>query len=221
MAAIDSERQRRRVVMIDDLETLRVVADRTRLDILRLLRDEPRTVKQVAAVLDVPPTKLYYHVRLLEEHGLIHVTDTRVVSGIIEKTYQASGYRLTVARELLPGGGSGSGSPLDVLLSVVTEQAADEIRRGVEAGLIDVTTEALDEGGLLLGRVWLRMTPERAAAFSARVTALFKEFTTDGDDPGARPYEVLIGIYPTLSEPDELPGLARVAPVGTDSKEQV
>ena len=58
------------------------------------------TVKQIAADLKTPIKKLYYHVNLLEEHGLIRITSTRVVSGIIEKQYRVTAYRLSVERAL-------------------------------------------------------------------------------------------------------------------------
>lgn len=73
-------------MMIEDAETLRVLADPLRLRI-RELMVRPCTVKQVAAVLGIAPTKLYYHINLLEKHKLIVVVAARVVSGIIEKQY--------------------------------------------------------------------------------------------------------------------------------------
>lgn len=59
------------------------------------------TVKQIAAKLNIPPTKLYYHFKQLEEHGLIRVVDTRLVSGIVEKLYQARAYSYRVDKGLL------------------------------------------------------------------------------------------------------------------------
>ena len=58
------------VHVIDDVATLQVVADPLRLRLLEQLRREPQTVKQLAAALDVAQTKLYYHIKLLEEHDL-------------------------------------------------------------------------------------------------------------------------------------------------------
>jgi hypothetical protein len=165
---------------------------------LEQFRGRPRTVKDVASAIDLPVTKLYYHVRLLEEHGLIQVAETRVVSGIIEKSYLASAYRFTVDRALLPG--SGVDNPaLDVLLSIIFEEAASEIRQSVESGLIDVGHDRVADGGLMLGRIWTRMTAEQAQALSDAITETVKRFDIDrGDVPDdAMTFEVLIGIYPT------------------------
>src|SRR5689334_4837111 len=68
---------------------MRALADPLRIRIGLLLIDEAHTVKELAAALDVPATRLYYHVRILEEHGLIEVVERRMVSGIEERRYRA------------------------------------------------------------------------------------------------------------------------------------
>src|SRR5919202_976689 len=82
-------------------EELRAIADPMRLELLALLRERPRTVKELASALDVPQTRLYYHVNQLEQHGFITVAETRLVSGIVEKRYGASAPRLSIDRSLL------------------------------------------------------------------------------------------------------------------------
>jgi len=69
--------------VITSLETLKVFSDPLRQQIIETLLDGPRTVKQIAAELNIPPNKLYYHVNLLEAHSLIQVTDTRIVLSLI------------------------------------------------------------------------------------------------------------------------------------------
>ncbi len=84
---------------ITELETLKVISDPLRVQILELIgmacdSGKLTTVKQLAESLDRPPTKLYYHVNLLEKHDLIRVAETKVVSGIIEKHYQIRAKRI-------------------------------------------------------------------------------------------------------------------------------
>src|SRR5688572_10061938 len=83
------------VLIVTDLETLKLISDPLRLRMLELLRGEPRTVKELARALGVAPTKLYYHVKLLLERELIRVAETRIVSGITEKRYQVTAARLS------------------------------------------------------------------------------------------------------------------------------
>jgi DNA-binding transcriptional ArsR family regulator len=187
------------ILMIDNLETLKVVADPLRLKILELLRREPQTVKQLAAAIDVPIKKLYYHVNLLEEHGLIRVASTRVVSGIIEKQYQVTAYRLSVDRTLLSPDVESPGDNLDAFLSMILDHSKSEIAKSVRAGLIELGPEKLlQQRGLILGRRWMRLSPARADAFLARLQELQEEFEApQPDESEAMFYEFLIGMYPT------------------------
>ena len=81
---------------VSDVETLKAMADPTRLAILTALMGRNRahmrvmSVKELAAELGEPQTKLYRHVKQLEAAGLIHVAASRLVSGILEQRYQAS-----------------------------------------------------------------------------------------------------------------------------------
>jgi DNA-binding transcriptional ArsR family regulator len=192
------------VFMISDLETLKLVADPLRLDILERMRVEPRTVKQIAAELAVAPTRLYYHVKQLEDRGLLRVVDTRIVSGIIEKRYQTSAYRLSVDPSLLVPGEDGSNEAVEVRLALILGEAAAEIRRGVRSGLIDLQTEAVADGGAVLGRTWLKLTPADAQRFLERLNDLFREaaaWSREADPDELRTWEMLLGLYPTEIPP--------------------
>ena len=187
------------ILIIDNLETLKVVADPLRLKVLELLRREPQNVKQLAKAIDVPIKKLYYHINLLEEHSLIRVASTRVVSGIIEKQYQVTAYRLSVDRTLLSPDVESPGDNLDAFLSMILDHSKSEIAKSVRAGLIDLGQEKLlQERGLILGRRWMRLSPARADAFLARLKEIQDEFEApQPDDPDAIFYEFLLGMYPT------------------------
>jgi DNA-binding transcriptional ArsR family regulator len=207
--------------VINDPEVLRLIADPRRLRLLELLRQQPRTVKELAALLNLPRTGLYYHVNLLEAHDLVTVADERVVSGIIERRYRATAYRLSVDKTML-GAGDGDSSPLDVFLSVVLDEAATEIRRAVAAGLIDLDQtheDAFKPRRLLIGRQWFRFTDDELAAFSRRYEALMEDFRANSvfvrkSDPDADThvdpatgelYEFLTSFYPIVppgAEPD-------------------
>jgi DNA-binding transcriptional ArsR family regulator len=188
------------VFLIDNLETLKIVADPLRLKVLELLRRKPQTVKQLAAAMSIPLKKLYYHVNLLEAHGLIRVASTRIVSGIIEKQYQVTAYRLSVERALLSPPAPASDEGVDAYLSLILDHAKSEISKGVCAGLIDLAHKTMAQRGLVLGRTWIRMSPERADAFLQRLKALSDEFEApqpDGANEDTQFYEFLLGLYPT------------------------
>ncbi len=211
--------------VLSDPEVLRLIADPLRLRILELLRRAPHTVTELADLLGMARTRLYYHVRLLESHDLVAVAETHVVAGITEKRYRVTAYRLTVDRALIDGSGRG-GEPLDVLLSVILDEVAGEIRRAVASGLIDLTDGGgsnIAPGRLLLGRNWYRFSDEEVVQFAEAYEAFWKPFSDrqvelPGGDQGAEPplrslsedrltdsldrprtlYEWLIGFYPIV-----------------------
>lgn len=196
----------RDVHVINNLETLKVVADPLRLRILALLRREPATAKQIAQELDTQIKKLYYHLGLLEEHALIRVRSTRLVSGILEKQYEPTAYRLSVERELLSplAPTAPAVERLDVFLSFVLDHARAEIKKSIAAGLIDTTASSLDEGGLNIGRFWMRLTPAQHGEWEQRIKQLQLEYAAQQatpDDPEARYYEFLLGVYPVIAPP--------------------
>ena len=98
-----AEAESQAVRAVDNVDMLKAMADPTRMAILAALmktrHDLPvMSVKELAAELGEPQTKLYRHVRQLEAVGLIKVASTRMVSGILEQRYQASQQDLSFGR---------------------------------------------------------------------------------------------------------------------------
>ena len=95
------ERQRKQLFLVSDLETLRILMDPLRIQILEVLSPEPQTVNQVAEQLGHSSSRLYYHFNLLEEHGLINVVQTRAVNNMIEKLYWTIAEYIEIDKALL------------------------------------------------------------------------------------------------------------------------
>jgi DNA-binding transcriptional ArsR family regulator len=190
---------------ITTLETLKVFSDPLRQQIIEALIETSKTVKQVAAELELAPTKLYYHVNLLEEHGLIRVTETRIVSGIIEKHYQSAARSFAIHRTLLTPGqevGEGGDDAVDAAFNAMIEPIRAEIHKSIKQGVIDMSDDSPPHRKLRMWRANARMTPEEADAFYARLTALVKEFSDARADEGDSPrdaYSFVVGIYPTAA----------------------
>src|SRR5207248_702945 len=84
---------------IDDPAVLEVLYDPTRFKIIRHLA-QPRSIKELAAELHLPIGRLYYHVSLLEQHGLVEVAEIRPLTGRMEKVYRSAIGSFKVAPEL-------------------------------------------------------------------------------------------------------------------------
>ncbi len=167
-------------MVISKVESLRVMADTNRLRIVEVLAHKPLTVKQIARQLGTSPTKLYYHINLLEEHGFIVVTSSRIVSGIIEKQYRAAANSFKIDHSLLSFSGGNLNEGIDRLLSVVFEAARDDIRRGTRSGAIKLGKGNTDENNTVLGRTLARMTPEQFKIFGTGLSRLSKSSILSG-----------------------------------------
>src|SRR5215212_2185845 len=161
--------------VIGDLETLRVLADPVRVQILEVSVMEPRTVKQIAKLVGIPATKLYYHINTMEEHGLLRVVGTRLVSGILEKQYRATAMSFSFDRALLAPDSPARGEVLGLTLSAVldtTRREVESIRQASAEGLLDFSENAVPHRRLMLMKNLSRLAPDQIAEFSARLAAL-------------------------------------------------
>ncbi len=183
---------------ITTLEALKVFADPLRQQIIETLLDSPKTVKQVAAELELAPTKLYYHVNLLEEHTLIQVTETRVVSGIIEKHYLAAAREYFIDRSLLTLGQDTGSEGLEVAFDAMIMPIRADLQKSLKQGLIDTSEDAPEPHKFRMWRAMSQLSEQQAAEFYIRLDKLIDEFNDArvGND-NARHYGLLIGIYPT------------------------
>ena len=190
-------------LIINKPETLKVIADPARLRIMDLLIAEPRTVKQLAAALGVALSKMYYHINLLEEHGLIRVVSTRMVSNLMEKLYQASAYSFNVDKSLLTFNDTEI-SEGEAMLNTVFDLAKSEIKQSVMAGLIETSADAPIHRTVMLNMAGARLRPEQAEEFYARLKVLLEEFGTpeaSADDPTAANYALLLALFPAKPDP--------------------
>ncbi|HLF87573.1 MAG TPA: helix-turn-helix domain-containing protein [Anaerolineales bacterium] len=201
------------IFTIADLETLKVVSDPLRMRIMDSIGlanqlGELRTVKQLAEDVDTPASKLYYHINLLEKHGLIKVADTQIVSGIIEKHYQITAYSITIDRELLSTG-VGKDEKAEAVMSLL-DSTLDAVRadmlRLVRAIMEDDVMEAKFSGKRgQISRENARLSPVQAKAFNERLLALMDEFRQisppEGEDSNI--YGLTIVFNPVLG--DKLP----------------
>lgn len=91
---------------VSNVDVLKALADPLRLNLLYALTRETgaglpvMSVKELAAELGEPQTKLYRHIRHLESAGLIHAVASRVISGILEQRYQVRRGDLMVGDDL-------------------------------------------------------------------------------------------------------------------------
>jgi DNA-binding transcriptional ArsR family regulator len=172
------------VKIIEDLATLRLLSDPLRLRLIEELGVAPTTVKELAKAMDMKPNRLYYHVNLLEEHGLVRVTQTRIVSGIVERTYALVAKHFAVSEALA--------LPVDV-------------KREVTNTLLQVVSAEIDDAvDANVGRMQLWLTDAEREAFKHELSELLDKYG-NGDrqraDAVADRYTLLFALYSPVENP--------------------
>jgi DNA-binding transcriptional ArsR family regulator len=186
-------------LVIGDVEQLRAASDPLRLQILELMTDEPRrawSAKELAEALRTKQTKLYHHIGLLEERGFVRVAETRLVSGIQERRYQASARSFRVDRSVF-GGGDAAGV-MSATLDALFDKARAEIVAGVEAGLIDMEQESPDRRRMAMWATHARLSPASVRKVMRQIERLAD--IDDLDTPDGQPYGLVVSFYPRATK---------------------
>lgn len=190
--------------IIQDLETLKVVADPLRTQIVELLVHEALTVRQVAERLGLASSKLYYHFGLLETHGLIRIVSTRMVANVLEKQYRAAALDYDFDKSLLTFSTPQGQENLMTLVRTTIDATRDDLLRSFQARAF-----ALEQGSaaqprqIILTRSLSRLSEARAEELRAKLQALLREFSADEPGPEAQPFALTLAFYPTFYYPAE------------------
>ena len=180
--------------VIDDLATLRLLSDPLRLRLIEELGVRPTTVKALAKTLDMKPNRLYYHVNLLEEHGLVRVTDTRLVSGIVERTYGLVAKHFAVSDDL-------------AMPSELKRDVADTLFRVVSAELGEAfDAEAKGGPSGVVGRIQLWLSESERSGFEKELAELLTAYASGEKhraDSEADRYTLLYALYAPVGEATE------------------
>lgn len=190
-------------LLVNDLETLKVIADPLRVRIRELLTT-PATVKQLAKQLGMSATKLYYHINLLEKHGLITTVETRIVSGIIEKHYQIASKQIRVAPSLFESDSPDGQHAASLSIKSVLADVQEDMLTSFATGAINTAPDAPAHEEAHLSSIRLRLTEAQATVFLERLKALRDEFialsrenqASDAPAP-KRLYKWLVALFPT------------------------
>jgi DNA-binding transcriptional ArsR family regulator len=159
-----------------------------RIEILRQLA-VPRSCTAVATRLGQVPQKVYYHVKRMEQAGLVDQVAHRQVRGITEGIYQASGGSYWLAPALVGEIGQRRAQDemsLGYLLSL-SEQLQSDL-----AGLAGKTGERPSLG--MSGEVWLQ--PERRHEFLADLRTAIEDLLKRYGGADGTPFRIAFACYP-------------------------
>ena len=190
--------------VIDPL-ALKVLADPVRSFIIYSLAEQAKTAKLLAAELDCPITRLYYHLQQLQKHALIFVESTRLVSGIQEKHYRASAREFVIDRNAYGEVGSIDKNRSQALLSFVFDQSRLDISNGLNAGRIDARKLPPEVGSLMAYRTVMKLSEQQAKALYQKLLAVYLEYEAIAKAPESEGdfYALVASVYPTFMQASE------------------
>lgn len=180
------------------LATLKLLSHPLRARLLDLFAHAPATVQELAAQLNIPVTRLYYHIHKLETSGLIRIIDSHPTGGTIEKVYAASARQFIVDRAEFSGSSTKSLKHTEVLINFALTETGKAIRKSVKADVIDLQQTAPHPRALQIRRGGGKLSQSQARQFYLRLEALIEEFTTQETSGGQlAEYMLAFAFFPT------------------------
>jgi DNA-binding transcriptional ArsR family regulator len=161
------KRPSREIMVLTELEQIKVLADPLRIRILEELGEE-RTTMQVAERIGEKPTKLYHHVEALERVGLVELTRTQQNRGTLEKYYLAVAQAFRADARAFSAGDDATDEEKETLrtmVSTIFDTSSAELMKLFESGR---GSGFIEEEGLL-SFLEIRGSKEQLAALRTRL----------------------------------------------------
>ena len=190
------------VQVIEDPAAAAIAVEPVKSQLLAALA-EPASAAALAARLRIPRQKVNYHLRSLEDHGLVRVSEERLWGGLTERVMVATAASYIVSPAALgpaaadPQRGADrlSASYLIALAARIVREVSSLIRRAGEAGKA-LATLSIDT------EIRFKSAADRAA-FTHELTQAVSTLVSryhDATAPEARPHRLVIVAHPISQE---------------------
>ena len=193
------------ILLLENLEALKTLADPLRNQIMEVLTPEPLTVNQIATRLGEAASKLYYHINMLEKNGFIRVVDTTTHGNLIEKHYWITAYQFDLKEDLLNFNVDTPEGTEQIIKMLVAnlDLTRDDVRRSMYARHQQIADGAeKNPRGVFDTRVVFNLPDDKAAEFHQRLRELLEEFKAEEEQipPGQEtlPWALSTIFYPSF-----------------------
>ncbi|MEU9830414.1 helix-turn-helix domain-containing protein [Streptosporangium sp. NPDC048047] len=205
------------VAVIDDPAAAEVSLDPIRVRLLAELA-EPASATMLAAKVGLPRQKVNYHLKTLEQHGLVELVEERRKGNVTERVMRATASSYVISPVALASVAPDPSRAPDRLsarwlLAVASRLVRDvgELISGATRANKRVATFAID------GEVRFASAADRAAfaeELSGAVTALVAKYH-DETAEGGRPHRLIVAIHPRVD-----PESVQTRTTGSDGTEE-
>lgn len=167
---------------IEDIRVLEVLNNTMRLRLLYQLY-EPRTIRELSERLEVPVTRLYHHINLLESVGVIEVVETRKSGARLQRVYRATATCFEPGEGLLEGVDDKQ-RLAEVVAGAVLDGARLDAISGLQNHFEELAAASSKETAGTLGRTMVALSAEGAREFADRLKELMDEMSELEDRDG-------------------------------------
>jgi DNA-binding transcriptional ArsR family regulator len=190
------------LAVIEDPEAAEVSLDPVRTRLLVELA-EPASATALAARIGLPRQNVNYHLRALEDHGLVELVEERRKGNVTERVLRATAMSYVISPDALDGvQPDPSRSPDRLSARWLIALAAKLVRDvgqlvvGANDARKRLATFAMD------GEIRFASAADRAAfaeELAASITSLVSKYH-DENAPGGRDHRIVVAVHPTLTE---------------------
>ena len=168
-------------ITVNTAQQFKALGDPLRWRILRTIRYQPATAKQIADIIHSAPGNVGHHLQVLESAGLVKVVARRLIHGIVAKYYTR------VARVFLFDFPSEVISGTFISLDMITKMR-DEMVELINTGGTEEEIRATSAPSA-------KLTPERVEYYEKRLSDLVHEFLSEVPDPDRQVYTLFVTLF--------------------------
>jgi DNA-binding transcriptional ArsR family regulator len=175
-------------VLLDDVKLIGELTHPLRSRILHRLR-QPRSVAELATDLEVPVTRLYHHIKHLEESGFIGVVATRRAAIVTERRYRNLARDFTLDSSVLA---ATDPDTLAQSIGSVFDVARTEFQREVRSQTL-IPNDL--QGRAAINFSEFTLSDEHLVEFVAAMRGLLEKYS-EFDTPDGTRFRLLVAGFP-------------------------
>ncbi len=172
-----------------------------RISILGALR-EPNSASGLAAVLGLPRQKINYHVRQLEDAGLVRRVGERQARGFTEVLMQTVARRFLIAPSVLGGMAADRKDVEDQVSSMYLAALAGEVIQDLAALRPEAERKQKRLATLSLASTIRFRSMKDQHAFAERLTVAVSDLIQEYHSDTGREFKLMAGVYPNPPKTD-------------------
>lgn len=174
------------------LEEIKAINDPYRLQIIFCFQRMGRaaTVKEIADNMSEVPAKVHYHVKKLESAGILRLSHTKNVNGIIAKYYELTARDFHIKVNNIDP---------DISKQVASQNVKLTLMAAYDSSKKIVVEDTLDDTNVLLGTNTLYLTDEKLMEYKKMLREFVKTYKVDKGEEGAKEYHLFNVLAPIKS----------------------